>query len=84
MEYLILHVIHVIVGFILLSMAIHSYFKTRISSMLYFIPGFFFLSFGHLIADAYFFDDRLMYTVVFEVSDILGLLALLIGVIRSD
>ncbi len=84
MEYLILHIIHVAVGFILLSMAVRSYLKTRISSMLYFILGFFFLTFSHLIADVYFFNDHLMYTVISEVFETLGLFALLIGVIKYD
>ena len=84
MIHIALHLIHFIVGSVLLAMAIRSYFKTRISSMLYFILGFFFLTVGHTISDIYFFDDRLMYTVILEVFDILGLLALLIGVIRFD
>jgi uncharacterized membrane protein len=84
MDYIILHITHVIVGFILLLMAVRSYLKTRISSMLYFILGFFFLAFGHLIADIYFFNDLSMYILIVELFDTAGLFALLIGVIGYD
>lgn len=84
MVYPILDVIHFILGFILLAMAVRSYFKTRISAMFYLILGFFFLTFGHLFVDIYFFHDLYMNKIFSEVFDILGLLALIIAVKKTE
>lgn len=82
MVYAILDIIHFILGFILLFMAFRSYLKTRISAMIYLILGFFFLTFGHLFVDIYFFHDLDMNKIFSEIFDILGLLALIIAVTK--
>ncbi len=76
----IIDLIHFIVGFILLYMAIRSYLKTRIPAMLYLVLGFALITFGHLSLDIYFYYDIYINSIYSEIFDILGLSALIIAV----
>lgn len=86
---IIIDIIHFIVGFILLYMAIRSYLKTRIPAMLYLVLGFALITFGHLSMDIYFYYDKYIHSLYYdryihslysEIFDILGLSALIIAV----
>jgi len=77
---IIIDIIHFIVGFILLYMAIRSYLKTRIPAMLYLVLGFALITFGHLTLDIYFYYDRYIHSFYSEIFDIMGLSALIIAV----
>ncbi len=76
----IIDIIHFIVSFILVTISIRSYLKTRLPAMMYLVLGFILISFGHLFADIYFYDDVYINTVLAEIFDILGLIALIIAV----
>lgn len=77
---IIIDIVHFIVGFILLYMAIRSYLKTRIPAMLYLVLGFALITFGHLSLDIYFYYDLYIHSIYSEIFDILGLSALIIAV----
>ncbi|KCZ73552.1 hypothetical protein ANME2D_00623 [Candidatus Methanoperedens nitroreducens] len=83
MVYLIIDVIHFIVSSILLTMAIRSFLKTRITAMLYLTMGFAFITFGHLFSDIYFIDNVYMDKLYSEIFDIIGLILLIIAVKKS-
>jgi len=48
--------------------------------MFYLILGFALITFGHLLSDIYFFNDSNMNKMFSEISDIAGLIALIIAV----
>lgn len=83
LDILIVDILRFIVSFILLFMAVHSFLKTRIPAMLYLTIGFAFITFGHLFIDIYFFDNVYQNKIFSELSDILGLIALIIAVKKS-
>jgi hypothetical protein len=76
----IIDIIHFIIGFILLYMAIRSYLKTRIPAILYLVLGFALITFGHLSLDIYFYYNIYINSLYSEIFDILGLSALIIAV----
>lgn len=80
MVYAIVDIIHFTVSFILVAISIRSYLKTRLPAMLYLVMGFTLISFGHLFADIYFYNDAYINNVLAEIFDILGLIALIIAV----
>lgn len=81
---LIVDIVRFIVSFILLFMAARSFLKTRIPAMLYLTVGFAFITFGHLLSDIYFFDNAVQDKIFSELSDIIGLSALIIAVKKSS
>ncbi len=80
---LIIDIVHFVVSFILLVIAIRSFLKTRVTAMFYLILGFALITFGHLLSDIYFFNDSNMNKIFSEISDIAGLIALIIAVEKS-
>jgi hypothetical protein len=77
---IIIDIVHFIVGFTLLYMAVRSYLKTRIPAMLYLVLGFALITFGHLSLDIYFYYNIYINSTYSELFDILGLSALIIAV----
>ncbi len=83
MDYLIIDAVHFIVSFILLTMAIRSFLKTRADAMLYLILGFGSITFGHLFLDIYFIDNIYSNKLYSEIFDIAGLILLILAVKKS-
>lgn len=81
---LLVDIVRFIVSFVLLILAARSFLKTRIPAMLYLSIGFAFITFGHLISDIYFFDNAIKDKIYSELSDIIGLIALIIAVKKSS
>jgi len=80
MVYAIVDIIHFTVSFTLVVISIRSYLKTRLPAILYLVVGFILISFGHLFADIYFYNDAYINNVLSETFDIMGLIALIIAV----
>ena len=73
-------IIRFFVSFILLFYSFRAYIRTKHIAMLYLTIGFAFLTFGHLLADIYFFYSADKHNLYSEIFDIIGLIALIIAI----
>ncbi len=80
MVYPIIDIIHFIVSFILVVIAIRSYLNTRLPAVLYLVISFVLISFGHLFSDIYFYSNVYINEALSEIFNIIGLITLIIAV----
>ncbi len=70
-------------GLILVILSLRGFLKTRASSMIYLVLGFFLITAGDLLSAVYYVDDLRMYKLLSQTFDLLGLIALIIAVEKS-
>ncbi len=82
MELVIVIFIRFIVSFILLSIAVRSFYITKSSAMFYVSAGFALITFGDVSSDLYFFGNVYMDKLFSNLFDMVGLTAIIIALIQ--
>ncbi|HWR26269.1 MAG TPA: hypothetical protein VN316_00145 [candidate division Zixibacteria bacterium] len=75
-------IIHFILSFVLLFLAVRAYLRTKLPAIFYLTLGFAIITLGHLLFDIY-YEDNIEMQRFDDIFDIMGFIAFIIAVKKS-